>query len=481
MALLTSLRRTRWVRIVVRGVGVHRVTALVNLAQAPLQLAVSVIAQLVPRDQRLVALGSPLDRFADNAAYLFLHLSTHAHDGAALRPVWISGSQDVVRRLRSHGHQAVARWSPRGMWTALRAGTYVYSGYRSDINRWLSPGARTFSLWHGLPIKRVERAVGSARQENAGPWRRVQQLAREAAPDHLLTPSDRVVEHFSPAFGVPVDRCWRLGYPRNDHLIDAPDAPPPELVWHTESWQALRRSRPVVGLFLTWRDDRVDDVIGDDLLAELTSCATRAGGVLAYKAHYNVEPSASPTEGCVRLPADVDLHAYLGLCDVLVTDYSSIALDFLLTGRPVVYFMPDLNDYAATRGFHIDPLSLPGVVTRDERSLVAALEHELRAGAARRPSAADREFLADLWGEDPSHAAAGIASLLGTLAESRSTWWRGGHASSIKRLKCLRSSQRRSQRRLAPRATTSPSRVAHRSARAAASSDANDGSHGPPS
>lgn len=418
MALLTSIRQNRVVRTVVRRVGVHRVTAAVHLAQAPLHVAVASLVRRVPRDQRLVVLGSPLDRFADNAAYLFLHLSTHRRDDEhALQPVWVSGSRDVVHRLRSHGHRAVTRWSPGGMWTAVRAGTFVYSGYRSDVNRWLSPGARTFCLWHGLPIKRVEGAVGEPPGDQRGWLRRLQQVAREPAPDHLLTPSDFVAERFSPAFGVPRERCWQLGYPRNDHLLDDPDAPPGELVWHTESWNRLHEARPVVGLFLTWRDDRVDDVVDDDLLGELAACAARAGGVLVYKAHYNVSPSAPPAEGCVRLPSDVDLHAYLGLCDVLVTDYSSIALDFLLTRRTVVYFMPDLEDYAATRGFHLDPLALPGVVTRDRRSLVAALERELQAGRRRGSSPDEAEFVARLWGSDPSHAADNIASLLSALAQ----------------------------------------------------------------
>jgi CDP-glycerol glycerophosphotransferase (TagB/SpsB family) len=418
MALLTSVRQSRVVRTWVRRIGVHRVVGAVHLAQAPLQVVVSALVRRVPRDQRLVALGSPLDRFADNAAYLFLHLSTHRHDNQpALRPVWVSGSRDVVQRLRSQGHRAVTRWSPGGMWTALRAGTFVYSGYRSDVNRWLSPGARTFCLWHGLPIKRVEGAVGKPQGDQRSWIRRLQQVAREPAPDHLLTPSDFVAERFSPAFGVPKERCWQLGYPRNDHLLDDPDAPPDELVWHTESWDRLHETGPVVGLFLTWRDDRVDDVVDDDLLAELAACAVRAGGVLAYKAHYNVSPSAASDIECVRLPADVDLHAYLGLCDVLVTDYSSIALDFLLTDRPVVFFMPDLEDYAAARGFHVDPLSLPGVVTRDRASLVDALERELHDGRHHPPSPARVEFLETLWGPSPSRASAKIASLLAQLTE----------------------------------------------------------------
>ena len=43
-------------------------------------------------------------------------------------------------------------------------------------------------------------------------------------------------------------------------------------------------------------------------------------------------------ESLVFLPADCDLNAYLGLCDVLITDYSSVAADFLLLHRPIIVF-----------------------------------------------------------------------------------------------------------------------------------------------
>ena len=193
------------------------------------------------------------------------------------------------------------------------------------------------------------------------------------------------------------------------------------LVGDAPQWHSLHRAPRVVGLFLTWRDDRVDDAVDEHLLGRIADVCGARGATPRLQGALQRRPRAVPREHCVLIPADADLHTYLGLCDVLITDYSSVALDFLVLARPTVYYVPDLDRYAATRGFWIHPLSLPGVVTRDERSLVAALEHELRAGAARRPSAADREFLANLWGEDPSHAAAGIAALLDTLAESRST------------------------------------------------------------
>lgn len=61
-----------------------------------------------------------------------------------------------------------------------------------------------------------------------------------------------------------------------------------------------------------------------------------------------------------------DVHDLLLLADVLVTDYSSLCLDFLHTGRPVVLYMPDLDAFVERgSGFAVDVLaSPPGLATR---------------------------------------------------------------------------------------------------------------------
>ena len=47
-----------------------------------------------------------------------------------------------------------------------------------------------------------------------------------------------------------------------------------------------------------------------------------------------------------------DITPVLPAADVLVTDYSSIAYDFALLARPMLYLTPDLEQYAASRGFY---------------------------------------------------------------------------------------------------------------------------------
>jgi CDP-glycerol glycerophosphotransferase (TagB/SpsB family) len=93
-----------------------------------------------------------------------------------------------------------------------------------------------------------------------------------------------------------------------------------------------------------------------------------------FKPHFHVTaPAAVP--GITILDPEDDADAYLPLCDVLVTDYSSLAFDFMLLRQPIVYFVPDIDDYASYRGFYFRPDEMmPTPLIRDSGDLVGAIE-----------------------------------------------------------------------------------------------------------
>lgn len=68
--------------------------------------------------------------------------------------------------------------------------------------------------------------------------------------------------------------------------------------------------------------------------------------------------------------------------DLLITDYSSIGGDFMLLGRPVIYFQPDRKAYDAERGgLYFDPDQSPLMVAHDEAELLEMLKHPIDAPA----------------------------------------------------------------------------------------------------
>jgi CDP-glycerol glycerophosphotransferase len=74
------------------------------------------------------------------------------------------------------------------------------------------------------------------------------------------------------------------------------------------------------------------------------------------------------------------------IADVLVTDYSSVMFDFANTGKPMVFFTYDYEDYVRDeRGTYVDlPDVAPGPLVEDTAGLVAALRGVDAAPAAYR-------------------------------------------------------------------------------------------------
>jgi hypothetical protein len=87
-------------------------------------------------------------------------------------------------------------------------------------------------------------------------------------------------------------------------------------------------------MFLTWRDDSAFDIAGPSLVNRLASVCAEHGALLVQGA-LQCHTRRRQRWLCVHLPPGRPqcLH---GFCDILITDYSSVALDFLLLGRPIL-------------------------------------------------------------------------------------------------------------------------------------------------
>ena len=48
---------------------------------------------------------------------------------------------------------------------------------------------------------------------------------------------------------------------------------------------------------------------------------------------------------------EMDLYSFIGQCDALITDYSSVFVDYLLLDRPIGFTIDDIDEYKNNRGF----------------------------------------------------------------------------------------------------------------------------------
>ena len=60
---------------------------------------------------------------------------------------------------------------------------------------------------------------------------------------------------------------------------------------------------------------------------------------------------------------------------MLISDYSSIFFDFIATNRPIVFYVPDLEDYSSGRGLYVPISKLPGFVSSNLDEITNALKN----------------------------------------------------------------------------------------------------------
>jgi CDP-glycerol glycerophosphotransferase (TagB/SpsB family) len=108
----------------------------------------------------------------------------------------------------------------------------------------------------------------------------------------------------------------------------------------------------------------------------------------------------------------MSLYQFLGACDGLISDYSSVWVDFLATGRSIALYCPDIDAYRATRGFNAPDLAEVAaglLITGGERAgefFAAVARHETYAAGAQDACRAAIGFV-----DAPDHTGAMLADV----------------------------------------------------------------------
>lgn len=264
---------------------------------------------------------------------------------------------------------------------ALRTSKYWISNYRMLDHQHPKKNQVYVQCWHGTPLKRLGYDL-SASDNAMNSMQEIRQKYRTDAAkfSYLVSPSPFTTKVFATAWNLvetgQTDKIIEEGYPRNDRLVNAT----PEEV------KKLRQNlgvddKKVILYAPTWRDnqhtsgtgytyktevdfDKLRDELGDEY-------------VILFRAHYLVANSFDfdKYKGfVVDVSSYSDINELYLAADILITDYSSVFFDYSNLGKPIIFYMYDLEQYAGElRGFYISLDELPGPIVRDEDHLLAEI------------------------------------------------------------------------------------------------------------
>tara|TARA_B110000879_G_scaffold172607_1_gene224243 strand:+ start:3166 stop:4401 length:1236 start_codon:yes stop_codon:yes gene_type:complete len=316
---------------------------------SPLWFIIYCILYFIPRNKKNWIFGSGVGmNFSDNAKYLFLYCSSEKE----INSYWITKNKALAESLRSDGLKAYYKYSLMGIWLSVSSKVYVYDSRTGSINHWTSAGAFKVNLWHGSPLKTIDRDITvkhNAFYIGNHTWGLKRYLVRMIMPewfvvaDLMIATSEKVRGYFNSAFG-----CKKIevtGYPRND-IISNPSLYAKHLVFEQNIIESISTEKTIL-YAPTFRDTNRYDrktPIEWDRLNDLLKKNDTTFLIKLHRHDYSMAMKENYSHIRV-LHNESDMYPIFSKVDLLITDYSSIFFDFLLTDKPVLFYPYDQDDY----------------------------------------------------------------------------------------------------------------------------------------
>ncbi len=233
--------------------------------------------------------------------------------------------------------------------------------------------------WHGTPLKKIGIDSEINNEIMAKQDKKHKMYLDDARQfDYFVSPSAFCTRVFTTAFGLDQlhkeDILIETGYPRNDFLLTYSE----EDVADIRERLSIPADKKVILYAPTWRDNQHELGVGNvmDISSSFFWFLDHLPDdcLVLMRLHYLVANriDLSMYEGkvinCSRYDDINDLYV---ISDLLVTDYSSVFFDYANLGKPILFYMYDLEEYQTEiRDFYIDLDELPGPILKTQQELL---------------------------------------------------------------------------------------------------------------
>ncbi len=275
--------------------------------------------------------------FADNTKYLFLYINNHPEFNTKIKTVWIAKDKQLAQKLREKDLISYPTHSPLGIYHSLTAQYAFIDAYLTRENVQYLGGAKIVQLLHGKGMKKKGYNKKQSRKYN-----------------YIVSPSDFITDvlpdHFKQDSQIIPGKFTR-------NLLAYQDQKNSQIGVDEKIWLQLKNSSNQYNVLYapTFRRNEVDFKIQDIL--DLNEKKLKDNNINLYIAlHpklFYISREIKST-GNIHFIHNSDLYPLLKYFDLLVTDYSSIFVDFLLYNKPIVFYAYDYQDYTSNEGFLID-------------------------------------------------------------------------------------------------------------------------------
>lgn len=355
------------------------------------QIIASSLSFILPKKSNLIILGGgDRKQFQGNGKYLLLYLK--ASQNKDLEFYWSAFTKkqrDYLRRLKL---PFINPYSLKGFFKILRAKYLFLEKSTKDVYYSGSIIGRFnfIQTWHGTPMKKIghedivypNNLKGKIRKHSHRLQKQLGLLTRQRFKLILAT-SPKVQELFIKVFDN--ERVRVLGYPRNDVLFHTELA-----VDDLSSRFLFQKFNRIILYAPTFRDSK-DSMSPFSMDLEGFNQQLKAKNFLFLIKKHPWQKNIEIQNGLSHI-LDIseevdDIQELYPHVDLLVNDFSGAFFDFLMTGRPIIYYPYDYDQYIKEdRQLNLDyKKDLPGPFATTEAELI------------------DLIFSVDLWSQEKAY------------------------------------------------------------------------------
>lgn len=303
--------------------------------------------------------------FDFNSKYLFLYMLKEGYD------IYYVINDDIYRQklINEFGNHFVETKTFKGKLFALRAKVWFVSAFEMPVGGiGLNKNHKIIHLTHGSLIKNV----GPLEKDVSIVKKVYYKLCVKTNLSYSIATSKFFIPSTAAYTGLPEEKILVTGFPRNDALQEIVVEKPETLnncgfsVLYAPTWRKTEQTK-------LFPFENVDFSALNDFLANNNI-------TLFIRLHPNDEKTISENmiQSHIKLFSSSEYEEimdYLVFFDSLITDYSSIAYDFLLLNRPMMFLPYDYEEYEKNVGFAVDynqisPGAKPKNIQEFEEALV---------------------------------------------------------------------------------------------------------------
>ncbi len=230
--------------------------------------------------------------------------------------------------------------------------------------------------WHGTPLKNMLHDIKEIRGRDDGYKKRVSIAINQWT--YLLSPSSYASDCFKSAFKYD-GKILEYGYPRNDVFFKEDK----KLQNHLKEKYSVNNKK-VILFAPTFRDDGIKkankylqdlNLDYDRLYKEL-----KDEYIFIIKLHplSLIGDKLEQYDDLIKFSnVKEDISDVMQITDILITDYSSVMFDFLITNKKTIIYSWDYESYSKNRGFYLDfEKEVPGEICNNFEELLKEIKDQ---------------------------------------------------------------------------------------------------------